>query len=98
MSAVIEIEESHVTSSGMRYRVWHEGAVLIESTRQAFFDAARELSKRGVTGRLQMKRRGRAQIDMSALIAVAATKAIAEGQSSSARIVKWVPHFMSKED
>ena len=89
MSAVIEIEEAHRTPNGQRYRVWHEGKVLIESCRAPFGDAARVLSKMGLTGRLQSKRKGGDKIEVSGLIAVAATLTVTEGQQSGPRFAKW---------
>jgi hypothetical protein len=89
MSAIIEIECSHTTASGSRYRVWHDGSVLLESCRDPLTDGARALVKRGVTGRVQMKRVGSSSIDMHGLIAVLATRTISEGQTSIPRFAKW---------
>lgn len=93
MSAIIEIEPTHVTSTGQRYRVWHDDAVLIESTREPLCNSARALVERGVTGRLQMRRRGRHQIDAEGLISVLATLTVTEGQISGPRFAKWSPHW-----
>jgi hypothetical protein len=95
MSALIEIEPTHLTSTGQRYRVWHDGEVLIESTKNAFHDAARALSAKGVTGRLEMKRKGSDRIDLRGLIAVLATRTISETEKHGPKPVKWVPHFMA---
>lgn len=96
MSAIIDIERTHISGTGQRYRVWHDGNVLIESTKNAFFDSARALSAKGVTGRLQMRRKGRDQIDMTGLIAVAATFTISETERHGPRLIKWAPHFASE--
>lgn len=93
MSAIIEIEPTHVTSTGQRYRVWCDGSVLIESTREPLCNSARALVERGVTGRLQMRRRGRHQIDAEGLIAVLATLTVTEGQITGPRFAKWSPHW-----
>lgn len=89
MSAIIEIEEAKATATGMRYRVWHDGEVILDSSRIPMFDACREMVKRGVTGRLQMKRKGRDQIDAECLIAVGATLSVTEGQELGPRVSKY---------
>lgn len=89
MSAVIEIENTHTTTSGSRYRIWHDGAVLIESCREPLTDGARALVKKGVTGRVQMRRVGDKGFDMQGLIAVLATLTVSEGQMGIPRFTKW---------
>lgn len=96
MSAVIEIEPTHMTSTGQRYRVWHDGEVLIESTRDGFCEAARKLSAMGVTGRLQMKMKGSDRVTLTGLIAVAATMRVSETEKHGPKMVKWKPHFMAE--
>ncbi len=97
MSAVIEIESTHTTPNGQRYRVWHDGAVLIESCREPLTDGARALVKRGVTGRVQMKRVGEPGIHIQGLIAVLATLTVSEGQTNGPRFTKW-SEFVAPED
>ena len=97
MSAIIEIEPIHTTTKGQRYRVWHNGEVLLKSARDPEHEAARELSKIGVTGRLQTKRKGRDQIDMEGLIAVMATQTIIEGDKIQPRLAKWSPHWAASQ-
>ena len=93
MSAVIEIEPTKITGTGQRYRVWCGGEILVDSSRNPFTDSARALVGKGVTGRLQMKRVGRDQIDAEGLIAVLATLTVSEGQNHGPRVVKWSPHW-----
>lgn len=88
MSAIIDIEPTHVTGTGYRYRVWHDGAVLIESTREPWCAAARALSKAGVTGRMQMRRNGK--IAMTGLITVEATRTVIEGDYHGPRFGAFV--------
>lgn len=92
MSAIIDIERTHLASTGARYRVWHEGEILLESTRNPLCDAARALVAQGVTGRLQMRRLGATRIDAEGLIAVLATVTVSEGQESGPRFAKWSPY------
>lgn len=96
MSAIIEIEPTHFTSTGQRYRVFHDGKVLVESCREPLCSGARALVEKGVTGRVQMRRVGRQQIDMEGLIAVLATKTVTEGQVATPRFAKWSPHWASE--
>ena len=89
MSAIIDIEATHVTGSGQRYRVWHNGEILIESCREPLCSAARELSKAGYTGRIETRDFGSEKVKSSGLIAVLATLTVTEGQSSGPRFSKW---------
>lgn len=89
MSAVIDIEPTHVTATGTRYRVWHGGTVLIESAREPLCEGARALVDKGVTGRIQMRRIGSDKIDIEGLIAVLATRTVSEGQTGTPRFAKW---------
>ncbi len=94
MSAVVNIELIGRTSSGSRYRVWHDGQVLIQSCREPLCDAARKLVEKGVTGRLDMCGMDGA-VRLSGLIAVLATRTVTEGQDTSPRFAKWSPHWAS---
>ena len=96
MSAVIEIEPTKITGAGQRFRVWHDGEVLLPSSRNQFTDGARALVDKGVTGRLQMKRVGRDQIDAEGLIAVLATLTVSEGQNHGPLVVKLSPHWAAE--
>lgn len=97
MSAIIDIEPTHLTSTGQRYRVWLGDEVLIESSREPLCESARAMVERGVTGRLQMRRRGSTRIDMQGLIAVLATLTVSEGRAHGPRFVKWSPHWAASE-
>jgi hypothetical protein len=96
MSAIVDIERTHYTSSGARYRVLLDGAVIVKSCRDVCGPTARALSAMGVTGRVQFRRLGHKQIDMEGLIAVLATKTVTEGDKISPRLTKWQAHFMAK--
>ena len=92
MSAIIDIEVAKYAPSGIRYRVWHDGEILIKSAREPLFEACRELVNLGVTGRVQMRRLGHERIDMECLIAVGATLTIVEGNDSGPRVAKFVAY------
>lgn len=95
MSAIVDVEFSHTTPTGERWRVFHDGELLLKSCREPLFDGARALVAKGVTGRIQTRRNG--MICMEGLIAVCATLTVTEGQTHGPRIVKWSSHFMAKE-
>lgn len=92
MSAIIEIEPTHVTGTGQRYRVWHDGNILIESARSPETEAARALSENGVTGRLRTVRKGRTGYDTEGLISVLAALTVSESQTGTPRFAKWTPY------
>jgi hypothetical protein len=48
----IEIQQTHYTSTGARYRLTYLGATLIESARDPEYEACRALLARGITGTL----------------------------------------------
>ena len=48
----VEIERTHYTSTGARYRVTYLGETLVESARDPTFEACRALLARGITGTL----------------------------------------------
>ena len=90
MSAVIEIEE--IANRG-NYRVWHDGEMIIESCREPLTDAARIMVKKGITGRIQMKRRGSNKIDIEGLIAVLATLTVGNNNGGTPAFVKYRESF-----
>ena len=73
MSHRITIEPTHIAlETGQRYRVHHEGRVLLENTRVPLLDACRALLAEGITRRLEMWRAGRSHWDAAADIEVGA--------------------------
>jgi hypothetical protein len=64
----IDVECTHYTSTGPRYRVTYLGETIAEGARTPLFDACRALLARGVTGTLVMYSRGgtvpRAKVDI----------------------------------
>lgn len=98
MSAIVDIEQIKIGARGYRYRVWHDGEVLVENTGEAMGAAARALVQKGVTGRMQMRRLGSPMIDMEGLIAVLATLTVSEGNDHGPRFAKWKPHWLTPDD
>lgn len=97
MTTIVDVEFSHLTPNGARYKVWRGEELLVKSSKAPIFDAARALVEKGVTGRVQQRRKGRTQIDMEGLIAVLATKTILETEKAGPKIIKFVPFSMSNE-
>jgi len=64
MTITIDKELIRYGSKGALYRVWHNGKLLVESCRVPLFDACRALAERGMTGPVEMRRKGNMQIDM----------------------------------
>lgn len=89
----IDIEETHLTASGQRYRVLHEGAVIVESTKDPEHDAARELLARGADVDAILVARG-----TSARLGHLAATRTAEGEMHGPRTVAWVPYFGPEAD
>ena len=95
MSADIEYEKIGVASTGERFRVWDGDTLLCKSTKNPLCDAARELSKRGVTGRVRMRPKGNpaTRWHIKGLIAVLASLTISENANHGPRLVKYKRHF-----
>lgn len=94
--AIISIwsEYLRTTGTGPRHRVWHDGEVLIESTNDTFYDAARALIVRGgfdLDDTLQIVDRVTGKWMMRARLGWAAAHRISENESHGPRLVKWVP-------
>jgi hypothetical protein len=86
MSAVIEVQE--IANKG-NYKVWHDGEIIIESCKDPLTEAARVMVNKGITGRIQMKRRGSDKIDMEGLIAVLATLTVGINKWGTPVFVKY---------
>jgi hypothetical protein len=63
----------------------------IEGRRNPIFDACRALLERGITGRLEVWRRGKTSADMQLDIERGAGLAICETATESLRVVPWRP-------
>lgn len=92
----IQIEPTRITGSGQRYRVWHEGEVLVDNTIDPSGDGARELVAMGVDldARLMVSRVATPdRVDMSGRLGAFAGRRPTEGQDQSVRFIPWVPYF-----
>src|SRR5215470_486725 len=90
-STRVELEPIGLTEHGRRYRVTYAGEVLTEGRRNPIFDACRALLARGITGRLEVWRRGKTSADMQLDIEPGALFAIRETARESIRLVPWEP-------
>ena len=87
----VEIERTNLTENGQRYRVMYAGEILAEGRLNPIFDACRALLARGITGRLEVWRRGKISADMQLDIAKGAALAMEESDKKSIRLRRWVP-------
>jgi hypothetical protein len=77
---------------GQYYRVYCQGAVLIDETWNPEFEACRVLLARGFLGRLEVWRLGKDHPDMVVRdIATAAEWTVEENEKSGPRFVRWKP-------
>jgi hypothetical protein len=90
-STRVELEPIGLTQHGRRYRVTYAGETLVEGRRNPIFDACRVLLARGITGRLEVWRRGKTSADMQLDIEQGALFAIRETATESLRLVPWKP-------
>ena len=93
MAHEIEIEALPATSGASRsmWRVWHNGAALIERARDPEFAACRVLQSRGLSGDVVSRHRGSATVSFRMTIEAGAQMSTQEGGSARVRVVKWQP-------
>jgi hypothetical protein len=88
----IDVERTHFTSTGARYRVTYLGETLVEGARTPLFDACCVLVARGITGTLVMYSPGgsvpRAKVD----IEKGAQLTVTESATSGPRLARYRPH------
>lgn len=97
MSGFIEIsaEVTHITKSGYRYRVFHDGDVLLESCREPFTDGARAILALGgadLDDTLIYVDHKTRQPRLRARLGYAVAHTVTEGQDHGPRFVKWEPY------
>lgn len=89
MTTRITIEAIDATPHNGRYRVHHDGSVLIASAREPLFETCRALAAQGVVGRVEMWRVGGAQWDMASDIETGALLTVSEGPMAGPRFALW---------
>jgi hypothetical protein len=93
----IDIECTHFTSGGARYRVEHMGQTLIESARDPEFDTCRALLARGVRGTLAIYSPGSSVPRMRVDIEVGAKLTSIDNATKGPRIGRYRPRPNSVE-
>lgn len=90
----IEYEPTKMGRSGQRYRVFHDGCVLVESTKDAPHDAARALVALGadINATLLCFQVGDPNYRLRGRLGYFAGTRTAEGEYSGPRTVGWVPY------
>jgi hypothetical protein len=91
MTHRVEITPIGLGSRGQRYSVTYRGAMLVENTRTPAFAACRALLARGITGRLEVWRRGKTSGDMQVDIETGAGLTISETDTHGLQVVPWQP-------
>jgi len=91
MAPRVEIIQAGLGSRGLRYSVTYRGAMLVENTRTPAFAACRALLARGITGRLEVWRPGKASADMQLDIETGAGLTISETDAHGLQVVPWRP-------
>lgn len=87
----ILIEPSGIGDRGQRYRVTFAGRVLLQSAREPLLEACRALVAHGVTGRLEMWRRGKDHYDMALDVERGARLTVAETAEAGPAFREWKP-------
>lgn len=95
----IDVEPTHLTKSGQRYRSLHEGEVLVDSSKDPLSDSARALLALPDTevDDILVMMRG-PSIVMYGRLGFIAAHAAREGDNSPPRFVKWAPYFGPQTD
>jgi hypothetical protein len=89
----IWIEATGLGGRGQRYRVTHNGVLLIGSTKNPEFDSARALLARGIVGQVEVWRHDVNYPAMRFDVEKAAKLTIEESDRSGPRFIRWQPRF-----
>jgi len=87
----LEIEGLDFASTGRRYRVLHNGAVLLERCRDPLHEAARALLALGIVGKAATYAVGGTVPRMTFDIEAAATRTTVDGETRGPVTAKWTP-------
>lgn len=87
----VDIECIGSGTRGAHYRVWYDGTVIVEHTRDPEHDAARTLFALGITGSMETWRHGALHPSMKGDIASTARMSVSETVKSGPRTVAWRP-------
>jgi hypothetical protein len=87
----IEVQVVRYGTRGPVYRVTYAGDVLIKGCRCPLLDSCRALLARGISGRLELWRPGKATFDAACDVQVGAQHTIIETETESLRLARWSP-------
>ena len=85
----ITLERLGSGARGDRWRVLHDGIVIVESSRDPEHDAARALAALGLTGTIETRHAGSAIVAMRFDIAKAAGRTVIEGERTGPKFGRW---------
>ena len=91
MIVPVTLERIGSGARGDRWRVIHDGIVLVESSRDPEHDAARALTALGLTGTIETRHPRSAIVSMRLDISKAATSTVIENKRSGPRLGRWQP-------
>jgi hypothetical protein len=87
----IEVQVIRFAVRGPVYRVMYADEVLIGACRCPLLDSCRALLARGITGRLELWRAGKATFDAACDVQIGAQYTIIESETESLRLARWSP-------
>ena len=87
----IEAQVIRYGARGPVYRVRCADEVLISACRSPLLDSCRALLARGITGRLELWRAGKATFDAACDIQLGAQYTVIESETESVRLARWSP-------
>lgn len=91
MSTRVTIERIGSGTRGDRYRVLHDGLVIVASSRDPEHDTCRALLEMGITGKLETWHAGAAYPSMRLDIERGAGRTVIENERSGPRLGRWRP-------
>lgn len=91
MIVPVTLERTGSTARGDRWRVLHDGIVIVESSRDPEHDAARALKALVLTGIIETRHAGSATVAMRLDIEKAAGRTVIEGERTGPKFGRWQP-------
>jgi len=88
----ITIERASIGTTGQRFSASFREEVIVATSKTPLFDACRVLLARGIIGRLEMWRPGKATWDMQIDIERGAKLSVTEGAKIGPAVTKYSPH------
>lgn len=89
MIVPVTIERIGTSPRGDRWRVLHDGIVIVENSRDPEHDAARALAALGLRGTIETRHAGSDIVSMRLDIAKAAGRTVIENENTGPRFGRW---------